>query len=145
MREKEEHTVITITTDSQMMDSEEPTHREENPPKTGETADTNEVTKIPAAPPSATSSRTLTEQTPLPTSPNGCSTAHSVRTNNRYPTATPTRSSHDTTGSPEGGKVNDSGGGVGLTELRADVGENKTLQTSKKIVVILEDLGPRNI
>ena len=109
-REQEKHTVITITTDSQTIDGEEPTHREENVPETGETADTDEVTKILAPPPSATTSRTLTEQTPLPISPIGCSNAHSVRTNDRDPTATPMRPSYDTTGSPKGGKVFDSRG-----------------------------------
>ena len=96
---KLEHTVITITTDSQTTDGEEPTHIEDNIPETGE------ITEVYAPPPTITASRTLSAQTPMPTSPTGCSTGHSARTNGRDPTATLTRQSDDTVETVEEGQL----------------------------------------
>ena len=77
MREQEEHTVITITTDRQAMDGEESAHHEENNPEMGEATETDEVAELYAPPPTAAAtSRTLSAQTPMPTSPIVCSTAH---------------------------------------------------------------------
>ena len=46
LREPEEQTVITITTDSQTTDTDEPTHNGENTPETGELTETDEVTEV---------------------------------------------------------------------------------------------------
>ena len=90
MEPENTHTVITITTDSQTTDGEEPTQIEDNILKT------DEITEMYAPPPTITASRTLSEQTPMPTSPIDRSTGHSARTNGQNPTATPSRPSDDT-------------------------------------------------
>ena len=95
-RETEEHTLITITTDSQTTDVDDPTNKEENIPETGEVSQTDELQEVYAPPPTTTANRTLSAQTPMPTSTIGCVTAHSARTNGRDLTATPTRPSYDT-------------------------------------------------
>ena len=96
IREPEEHTVITITTDSETTDGEKPTYIEDKTPEM------DKVTEVHAPPPTITASQTLSAQTPMPTSPNGCSTGHSARTNSRDHTATPTKPSDDTVETAEG-------------------------------------------
>ena len=100
MKEAEERTVIVIiiTTDSQITEVDEPTQDKENNPATGEVTETDEVMEICAPVPTANANQTLTTQTLMPTSRIGC-------TNGRDPTATPTKPSEVTAGSPERGKV----------------------------------------
>ena len=88
-KEPEGHTVITIITDSQTTDGEEPTLTEQNDPET------DEITEVYAPPSTITASRTLSAQTPMLTSSIGCSTAHSAREIGRDPAATPTTPSDD--------------------------------------------------
>ena len=89
MKEAEERTVITVTTDRQITEVDEPTQDEEDNPVTAEVTKTDEVTEIYTPPPTATVNQTLTTQIPTPTSPIGCSTAHC--SNGRDATATPTK------------------------------------------------------
>ena len=130
MKKTVEQTVITITTDSQTTDGEEPTRDEEKNPTTGEVTETVEVTEICAPSPTATANRTLTTQTPMPTSPIDCSTALSVRTNGQDPTTAPTRPSDNTPGLPEGCKVH--GNGECLMGFKVGMDENKITENSQE-------------
>ena len=132
IREPEEHTVITITTDSQTTD-EESIQNEENIPETGEVMETDEVTEVYAPPPTTTASRTLNAQTPMSTSPIDCSTAHRLRTNGRDLTATPRRPSDNTAAEECKIHGNEKSRRIGFRAGRRDFKEKNNIRMSSRI------------